>query len=99
MAFDRRKFLALGLTIPAVTLVTKAARAAECVDLDELSDNIASMRESLEYMDSAADPAQTCSGCEYFKPVQPDDTCGPCNVLTSPVSARGHCVSWTKRSA
>lgn len=97
MSFDRRKFLALGLQIPAITIVARTARAAECVDPDELSDSVASMRESLEYTDAAPDPKQNCSGCEYFRPAKPGDTCGDCNVLTSAVSAKGHCVSWTKR--
>jgi hypothetical protein len=97
MPFDRRKFLALGVQIPAAMIVTKAASAAACVDTDELSDSVMSMRESLEYTDSAPDPKQSCSGCEYFKPPKPGDTCGPCNVLTTPVSAKGHCVSWTQR--
>ena len=98
MPFNRRKLLALGLQIPAAALIVQSARAAECVDPDELSDSILSMRESLEYTDEASDPQRTCSGCEYFKPKKSGDSCGPCNVLTSPVNAKGHCVSWTKRA-
>lgn len=94
MPFDRRKFLALGMQIPAAVVLTRTAGAA-CVDADELSDSVASMRESLEYTDTAPDAKQSCSGCEYFKPAKAGDTCGPCNVLTSPVNAKGHCVSWT----
>jgi hypothetical protein len=95
MSCHRRAFLALGLQLPVAIVVGKAS--AECVDLDDLSDSIASMRESLDYTDTAPDPQQACKGCEYFRPAQPGDSCGHCAVLTSPVSATGHCVSWTKR--
>lgn len=95
MPFDRRHFLALGLQVPVVVALSKVANAA-CVDPDELSDSVASMRESLEYTDAAANPQQRCSACEYFNPAKAADACGQCNVLTSAVSAQGHCVSWTK---
>ena len=98
MPFDRRKFLALGMQIPCAVVLARAANAA-CVDPDELSDTVASMRESLEYTDAAPNAKQSCSGCEYFKPAKAGDACGECNVLTSPVSAKGHCVSWTAARA
>ena len=95
--FGRRKFLACGLAFPLAALSTAAARG-QCVDPDELSDGAQGMRDSLEYTDAAPDPARTCSGCAYFKPAKAKDACGPCEVLASPVSANGHCDSWTQRS-
>jgi|GEM_PF-1141542 hypothetical protein len=94
--FDRRKFLASGLQLSSVVFVAKA-RASACVDTDELSDSVLGMRESLEYTDEGKNPQQVCNTCTYFKPAKPGDSCGPCEVLTSPVSAKGYCVSWTKK--
>lgn len=94
---DRRKFIVRGLQASGLLCVAGSAHAA-CVDPDELSGSLQSMRESLEYTDTAADPKQSCSGCSYFKPAKAGDSCAQCEVLTSPVSAKGHCVSWTRRS-
>lgn len=95
--FDRRRFLACGICAPAALWVTQSAGAA-CVDPDELSDSVLSMRESLDYTDTAANAKQACGGCAYFKAAKPSDACGHCEVLRGPVSGKGHCVSWTKHS-
>jgi hypothetical protein len=95
---NRRTFLVRGLQLPAALVVGHAAVGA-CVNPDELSDSIQSMRESLEYADAASDPKQACNGCSFFKPAKAGASCGPCEVLGGPVDAKGHCVSWTKREA
>jgi uncharacterized paraquat-inducible protein A len=94
--FDRRKFLASSLQFSTLVFVAKASASA-CVDPDDLSDSVLGMRESLEYTDEGENPQQRCSTCAYFKPAKPGDSCGACEVLTSPVSAKGYCVSWTKK--
>jgi hypothetical protein len=52
----------------------------------------------MEYTESAADPAQVCGGCSFFKLESAGSSCGHCEVLRGKVSATGHCVSWTRRS-
>jgi uncharacterized paraquat-inducible protein A len=94
---NRRTFLVRSLQVPAALLMAEGA-IGSCVDPDELSDSVQSMRESLEYTDAAADPKQLCSGCSFFKPEKAGASCGHCEVLGGPVDAKGHCVSWTKRS-
>ena len=94
--YDRRRFIAFGMQVSALIGVCATARAA-CVDPEELSDSVQGMRESLEYTDAASDPKQVCKGCSFFKPANDGDACANCEVLASPVSATGHCVSWTKR--
>jgi hypothetical protein len=96
-SYDRRKFIARGVQACALICAGTSARAA-CVDAEELSGSVQSMRESMEYTDVAADPKQACKGCLYFKPAKAGDDCAHCEVLASPVSATGHCVSWIKRS-
>ena len=93
----RRTFLFRGVQLPAAMLVTHAAVGA-CVDPDELSDSVQSMRDSLEYSDAAPDAKQSCSGCSYFQAQKAGAACGNCEVLHGPVSAQGHCVSWTKKA-
>jgi uncharacterized paraquat-inducible protein A len=95
--FNRRGFLVRGVQLSAAALVAKTAAGA-CVDPDELSDSVSAMRESLEYTDAAADAMRSCSGCSFFKSAKPGESCGNCEVLGGPVSAKGHCVSWTKRA-
>lgn len=93
---NRRKFLTWGLQLPAATLITDTALGA-CVDPDELSDSVVGMRESMEYTATSSEPKTVCGGCMFFKPKNPNDACGYCEVLQSPVNSAGHCVSWTKR--
>jgi uncharacterized paraquat-inducible protein A len=93
----RRTFLFRGVQLPAAMLVTHAAVGA-CVDPDELSDSVQSMRDSLEYTDAAPDGKQSCNGCSYFQAQKAGASCGHCEVLHGAVSAKGHCVSWTKKA-
>lgn len=97
MTYDRRKFIADGLRASAL-LCAGARASAACVDADELSDNVQSMRDSLEYTDAAPDKKQSCRDCSFFKPAKADDVCANCEVLASPVKATGHCDSWTRRT-
>lgn len=92
---DRRRFLRCGLQLSAAAVLADTASAA-CVDPEELSDSVIGMRESLDYTDAGADANAVCRGCSFFNPDQ--DACGYCEVLRGPVSATGHCVSWTKRA-
>lgn len=93
---DRRKLLVRGMQLPFVLVLARAADAA-CMDPEELSDTVQAMRDSLEYTDAASDPKQACGGCSYFKAEKTGASCGNCELLRGPVSAKGHCVSWTKR--
>lgn len=95
--YDRRKFIADGLRTSALICAGVTARAT-CIDPDELSDSVQSMRESLEYTDAAPANKQSCKDCYFFKPAKPDDVCANCEVLASPVKATGHCDSWTERT-
>jgi High potential iron-sulfur protein len=96
-SFNRRKFLACGVQLPAAVLFVRTATGA-CVDPDDLSASVQGMRESLEYTDAASQSTQACGGCSFFKPKKAGDSCGHCEVLGGPVDVKGHCVSWTKRS-
>ena len=93
----RRRFITAGLRASVLVLAGSSVRAA-CVDSDELSSSVQSMRESLEYTDMAPEASQSCRRCSFFKPAKPEQSCAPCEVLASAVSATGHCMSWTKRS-
>lgn len=93
----RRMFLARGIQLPAAMLIVQSAAGA-CVDPDELSDSVQSMRDSLEYTDVASDARRACAGCAYFQAEKANAPCGHCEVLHGPVSAKGHCVSWTKKT-
>ncbi|GFE85248.1 high-potential iron-sulfur protein [Steroidobacter agaridevorans] len=93
----RRKFITVGLRASVWVLAGSSVRAA-CVDPDELSSSVQSMRESLEYTEMAAEANESCRHCSFFKLGNPEQACAPCEVLASAVSAAGHCMSWTKRS-
>jgi len=96
MRFNRRRFLTTTAHLPLGFMIAGAV-SAQCVDEEELSDSVLGMRESLEYTDVAPDAKQTCSACSFFH-AGTAGGCGNCEVLTGPVNAKGHCVSWTKRA-
>ena len=72
-----------------------AAETAVCVDFEELDAGQRSIRESLEYVDEAADQAQSCQMCAYFKPTE--GGCGDCDIFVGPANSRGHCVAWSPK--
>lgn len=93
----RRRFIIVGLRASALVLAGSSVRAA-CVDPDDLSSSVQSVRESLEYTEVAPKASQSCRQCSFYKPDKAEQSCAPCEVLASTVSATGHCMSWTKRS-
>ena len=95
-SMNRRKFLSWGLQVRKSRGTDLLENA--CVDPNDLSDSVVGMRESLDYTDTSVDTKTVCGGCNFFKPKTPSDACAYCEVLQSPVSATGHCVSWTKRA-
>ena len=71
--------------------VTRAATATdkECADPKSLDSGAQSMRSSLNYVDASPDSDKTCSKCAFFE--ASGDGCGMCQLLHSPVNAKGHC--------
>jgi hypothetical protein len=99
-AIDRRRFLSIGIWLPAISFLhtsLRAAGAAEsghlCVDPDEASDGL---RKSLHYTEASPDPRMTCSGCQFFTAGGADD-CGQCQIMSAAANAHGHCDSWSKK--
>jgi hypothetical protein len=92
----RRSVLRLAVALPlavGAAACGKGPTAGACVDPGQLSEADTTMRASLQYVDNAADPQQACGGCAYFKAAE--GGCGACEILKGPVSATGHCTSWS----
>jgi hypothetical protein len=88
----RREVILRGVQAVSVfTLLPLTTRAAEqCVDASSES-----LRESLHYQDPGPDQARHCKDCGFFAMEQAP--CGPCQIMTGPVSANAHCDSWSER--
>jgi hypothetical protein len=71
----------------------RAARAAESCTQPESE----SLRASLNYAATAADPAAACAHCAFFT-AGPAGACGSCTILGGPVDATGHCDSFSPPS-
>jgi hypothetical protein len=96
----RRSLLTAGvrLSVIAVLPIT-AARAAMCVDPDELGSADRSFRKYVEYTESSTKPSETCSNCASFKPGQPEPSdCGSCQVVAGAINPKGHCTGWSART-
>jgi len=98
--FPRRALLLNALRVAAtLTVFNKALAQSQptCIDPDELSDSQISLGASLRYTDQSAQAGKACGGCAYFHAAEPPG-CGKCDILSRPVSATGHCVSWSAKS-
>ena len=81
-------------TLCSFALLPLAARAnagASCSDPSSES-----LRASLNYKDSAANPAQSCGACTFFT-AAPKSPCGSCTIMNDHVNPKGHCDSWTAK--
>jgi len=95
----RRHFIANGirLSFAATALHALPARAALCVDPEELSSVDYSFRKYVEYTESYSDPIKTCSQCANFKPPANGGECGTCSVVAGSINKNGHCTGWEPR--
>jgi hypothetical protein len=97
MVLARRSVVRLGLhvvtacaLVPILTVEAKGPDA--CTDSASES-----LRNSLHYRNSVADPKQACSHCEFY--VQEDNKqCGQCMIMGGPVDPTGHCDSWVVKA-
>jgi len=105
LKFSRRALL-LGVLPTAATLTLHDVHSAQpstptttaaCVDPDELMDGQISLGASLHYTDRSTDLDKTCSKCAYFQ-ARESPACGQCKILNRPVSASGHCTSWSGKA-
>jgi hypothetical protein len=74
--------------------LARLARGAESCVLPESE----SMRASLNYASTAADPAVACARCAFFTADTAGGGCGACQILGGPVDATGHCDSFSPPS-
>jgi hypothetical protein len=75
-----------------------SANETTCVDLELLSTPARGLRKSQGYVDpSPHGPTRNCQGCHFFA-VEGAAGCGRCEILGGPVSERGHCSAWSKRT-
>jgi hypothetical protein len=68
----------------------RGARAAGCVQAESES-----LRASVNYVETAADPAVACARCAFFTAAPAGGGCGNCQILSGPVDATGHCDSFS----
>ena len=86
----RRAVQTLG-TFALLRLAARARAGASCSDPSSES-----LRASLNYKDSAANPAQSCAVCTFFT-AAPKSPCGSCTIMNDHVNPKGHCDSWTAK--
>ncbi|MDY6949142.1 MAG: high-potential iron-sulfur protein, partial [Pseudomonadota bacterium] len=91
---SRRKLLDHGMRLSLAGVLIGATRAASatekvCADPQSLDSGAQSMRASLNYVDVSPDAGKTCAKCAFFE--ASGDGCGMCQLLHSPVNAKGHC--------
>lgn len=100
---SRRDLLvrACGVPIAGAALFLGACaeqkQSTSCADPSQLTDAENSLRESLQYTNQTADAGKPCKGCAFFRSTADSAQCGTCEILKGPVSAEGHCTSWSAK--
>jgi hypothetical protein len=91
----RRQLLFYAVPAGAVGVAfTRTVRAADaCVQPDSES-----LRASLNYVSTAADPAASCAHCAFYSAGPPGSACGACRILGGAVDGAGHCDSFSPPS-
>lgn len=87
----RRDLLQRSLALGGLVAIGCKGTAAPptCTDVGGLSSDDARARETLLYVDRAADPAKRCEGCTQF--LEAKQGCGSCRILKGPISPAGSC--------
>jgi hypothetical protein len=87
----RRELLRRSLAVGgAFALGCRGKRAPPaCTDVTGLSPDDVRARETLLYVDRAADPARSCDRCAQF--LEAPRGCGGCRTLRGPISPAGSC--------
>jgi hypothetical protein len=94
MAGMTRRRLLMGALPLGISGLALAARAAgSCVQPESEA-----LRTSVNYVESAADPAAACARCAFFTADPAGGACGSCQILSGPVDATGHCDSFSPPS-
>ena len=88
----RRRLLigALPLGISGLALARVARAAGSCVQPESEA-----LRASVNFVDSAPDPATACARCAFYTGDAAGGACGNCQILSGPVDATGHCDSFS----
>ncbi|MBM4218481.1 MAG: hypothetical protein FJ171_02355 [Gammaproteobacteria bacterium] len=86
-------FRAALLGIAGVAFTRAAQAAGSCVTPESES-----LRASLNYVGTAADPSVACARCAFFTADAAGGPCGTCQILGGPVDATGHCDSFSPPS-
>ena len=93
---------ALGVPLAGSALLTLSACGDDagdggdlvCADMDTLTSAEKSVRRSLNYTESSADPERSCSGCDFF--TAGAGGCGSCTIFSGgAVNPAGRCDSWS----
>lgn len=103
----RRTFFGIGIkvTVAGTALAVAAcgkkqetAGGTACADESSLTSSEWSLRQSAHYVEKSANPAETCSVCEFFT-AEGSGPCGHCQIFNGPANAGGRCDSWAKKAA
>ena len=69
-----------------------------CAGVETMDENARALRRSLHYTEISPDQNAACGQCAYFH--SGASGCGTCDIYSGgPANSRGHCDSWSKRSA
>ncbi len=84
--------------MPATT-PDEAFEAFSCTDTSGLTDAEATMRTTLNYVDSSHVEGKTCDNCALYVPPVGGATCGTCLTVKGPVHPKGYCDIWAAQTA
>ncbi len=94
----RGALLALGLGGMAACTRGKEVGPASCTDPLALAPDDALARQTLGYVEPAANKGRACVSCQQFIPAASPGSCGACKVMKGPIHPEATCKVFSPRS-
>ena len=95
---SRRDVLLRLALFPAAAAFGLACKSGpDCTDTSALTGPEITQRQSLGYVDKAADATKACKLCNLYQAKGPEE-CGGCTLMKGPISPEGGCNSFAPKT-
>ena len=92
LELSRRRLLVIaGSAIALLGASSCKSGPSSCNDTTGLKPDEIQTRQTVAYVDRAADSNKTCEKCQQYVAAAAKDQCGSCKVIKGPVHPEGYC--------
>lgn len=85
--------------MPPDTSAEETEPVLTCTDTSDLSEQDATMRTTLNYVDISTVEGKTCDNCSLYVAPETGSGCGTCLTIKGPIHPMGYCDIWAAQTA